>query len=116
MSIYFTTREGRDLWNPANVTGRLFHDQVNSVARILAIESGLGPIASDEVIVDEPKFLQFVKSFAEFVLTADPESGGRAVAQNCLGIAGALAEKLGGRMSDVPEIVSLICDGRRVVG
>jgi len=116
MSIYFIAKDGHDLWNPAAVTARLFWDQAESVGRIISIETGLGPIISDEVIVDDARFKLFVGAFADFILKLDRESGGRALAETCFGIAGALAQKLGGISFSELELVRLIEGGRRIVG
>ena len=64
MSIYFVTSDGRDLWNPSSFTAQLFCDQAESIARHLGVDSGLGPIVSDAVVVSELSFVSFAQSFA----------------------------------------------------
>ncbi|NMO20002.1 hypothetical protein HPC49_21955 [Pyxidicoccus fallax] len=116
MSIYFMTPNKRDVWNPASVTGRLFCEQVESVARLLDVESGLGAVVSDEVVVNDEKFVSFVQSFAERLLRTSAESGAYLLLEGCFSIAGALAVKLGARLPDDDTIATLVSEGRRIVG
>ena len=79
MSIYFVTSDGRDLWNPSSFTAQLFCDQAESIARHLGVDSGLGPIVSDAVVVSELSFVSFAQSFAVQLSQVDPESGAHAL-------------------------------------
>ncbi len=116
MSIYFMTASRQDVWNPASATGRLFCDQVESVARLLEVESGLGAIVSDEVVVNDEKFVSFVQSFAERLLRTSAESGAYRLLEGCFSIAGALALKLGARLPEDDTVARLVSEGRRIVG
>jgi hypothetical protein len=115
MSIYFVTKDGRDLWNPASLTARLFHNQAESVAKLIPSETGLGPIVSDEVILDEARFALFAKAFAGFILKMDRRSGAWALSENCFGMVAALAEKSGGAVFNDVELLPLVERGRRIL-
>jgi Family of unknown function (DUF6086) len=116
MSIYFVAPNGLDVWNPSSLTGRLFCDQVESVSRLLGIESGLGTIVSDEVAVNDEKFMSFAQSFAGLLLRTDPESGAYRLLEGCFCVVGALAAKLGARLPDDRAITRLVSNGHRIVG
>lgn len=104
MSVYFCTVDEQDLWNPATIVARLFRDQVESVARVLGIESGLGEIVSDEVVVDKVKFEAFMAAFSGLMLRTAPESGVHSLMGGCFEIVLALGDKLGGTGSETTVI------------
>ena len=116
MSIYFVTSDGRDLWNPSSFTAQLFCDQAESIARHLGVDSGLGPIVSDAVVVSELSFVSFAQSFAVQLSQVDPESGAHVLLEGCFSIVGALAAKLGVEWSHHEATARLVSDGARLVG
>jgi hypothetical protein len=59
MGVVISTGE-KDLWEPSLSVGRLFLDQVTSLERLTGLESGVSPIASDEVQIDPRKFKLFI--------------------------------------------------------
>jgi hypothetical protein len=94
MSLYFTSND-RDVWNPASGTGRLYSDQVASLARELGVESGLAPVISDEVKIDETVFVAFVQAGLAFSLQLGADSLPRALVSPVLAVSVALVETLG---------------------
>lgn len=116
MSIFFVTNEGNEIWNPASDTARLFCDQVASIARLLSVETGLGAIISDEVIVDAAQFKAFAAAFSGFMLRLQPDGKAWLLVAGCFSFVGALAERLGAQPVVEPELTRLIANGIRVIG
>lgn len=107
MSLYFTSRE-RDIWNPASETGRLYCEQVASIAKELGVESGLGPVISDEVEIDEGVFVAFVQAALALCLTLGAGALSGLLILPSLAISVALAEQLGS--ADLPAIPAFLVD------
>jgi hypothetical protein len=59
MSCFFEVGD-TTVWNPANTIARLFKGQVEAVATVYHVESGLGEIINDECRIDLPAFEKFV--------------------------------------------------------
>src|SRR4051812_34835899 len=75
MSIYFVECDGRDVWNPSSDAARTFHALAEAIARPLGVETGLGPIKSDEVVIDRTRFAAFGSAFAARLLSTSDNSG-----------------------------------------
>lgn len=59
MSCFFTLA-GRDVWNPSNSVGRLFHAQALQMGQVFGIRTGLGAFVDDECHVDAVDFRRFI--------------------------------------------------------
>ncbi len=103
MSIFFVTNEGNDIWNPGRVTAQMFCAQVTSIAREVGVESGLGAIISDQVIVDVEKFKAFAVAFAKYMLCLQPNDKAWTLLAGCFSFVGALAERLGAKPGALAE-------------
>ena len=52
MSVYFKDQSGHELWNPGQLTAKLFVEYAAALERALESSSGIGQIVADEVRVD----------------------------------------------------------------
>ncbi len=116
MSTCFTSRSGKKLWWPANLGARVFHDQAEAVGRMIEVETGLGPIVHDEVVVDDAKLEAFVNAFTVFMLRVADNSTARALLENCFAIAVAMAKKAGAKLPELGRLADLLARGERWVG
>jgi hypothetical protein len=117
MSIFFVTRDGDDLWNPASAKALAFHAQAAAVGALLGLETGLGPIVSDECVVEAAAFGAFEAAFVARVLgelerpTRDDEL------DRTFSIVLALGEALGlTRPSRDPRLEPFLSEGRARIG
>jgi hypothetical protein len=115
MSILFRTDDGTELWWPASITARLFHDQLGSIGRhLLGIESGLGFIEADEIAVDRQAFFAFTDAFHAYLGNARERT--HAMVGPAFAITLVLASKLGRPVGDDPVSQRYLEQGRRLVG
>ncbi len=117
MSIYFICN-GKDLWNPASFTGRLYCEQANAVARLLKIESGVGEVIRDEVAVDAEKFKAFATAYARLLLETSPGrlSSAHTLLDGCFVFTGAMARKLGVEFAAERTLTELLTLGAQLIG
>lgn len=59
MSQYFQAAD-TVLWNPSNGVAQLYVNQLDAIARVVEIPTGLGPQVADEYEIDMPVFTRFV--------------------------------------------------------
>ena len=86
MSVFFLSSEGEDAWNPSSDVAEVFLAQADTVARLLKIESGLGPIRGDEVIIDGSRFAAFGAAFARRMLQSADDSAMHKLLGGCFAI------------------------------
>lgn len=117
MSVYFLANE-RELWNPGVLTARFFCDAVASISQILRIESGLGPILSDEVHVDPVRLHAFALALLNF-LNRDPASAIGVLLSGTCAIVLALdvaATKGEGPIATDPNLLEYLQVGQAAIG
>jgi hypothetical protein len=110
VSVYFLANE-KDLWNPGFLAARFFCDAVASISGMLGIESGLGPILSDEVVVDPVALHAFALQMRELLLNRDPTSATRVMLSGTFAIVVALdvaATEGGGSFLTDPSLVEYV--------
>jgi hypothetical protein len=96
MSVSFVrSDDGSEIWNPGSMTATLFVEQVATIARMLQMESGVGPIAADEVRIDLAPFDAFGHAFAERLLHTPPDGCGFALMAPCFSVVLGLRRRLG---------------------
>ena len=118
MSIYFIAGD-TDLWNPASFTGRLYCEQANAVARLLNVDSGVGPVLKDEVVVDAERFKAFAAAYAREVLACGPRehlSSVRVLLDGCFAFTAAMAHKLGAEFPSNRTLTELLGLGSQLIG
>ena len=109
MSIYIKCA-GRSIWNPSSAVGFCFVDQIRSLEKMLAFESGVSPSINDEVDINLAIFEDFVSAALDrlertnhgelFALTA-----------GCLQICIALNWKMGGKLPPVSPKLKPLLEG-----
>lgn len=117
MSIYFSVGDGRDVWNPSSEVARVFLAQTEVMAHYLAMDSGLGPVVSDEVIIDTMRFAAFTSAFTQRMLEYADDSCFHALMSGCFSIVLGLRNQL--HMStptNDPRIVQYARAGDTLVG
>lgn len=117
MSVFFIASDGRDVWNPASEAARVFLEQATMMARILGIDSGLGPLVSDEVVIDEARFAKFGSAFAKRMLEYPDGTCFHALMGGCFSVVLGLGCELGlPAPSDDSRVGRYEREGRRLVG
>jgi hypothetical protein len=117
MSIFFLSPNGDDVWNPASDVARVFHAQVESVADLLGVESGLGAIKSDEIAIETMKFCAFGSALAARIEAYREDSCFVALVGNAFAIALALQDVLGLELqTEAPRIARYRALGHELVG
>ncbi|WP_157239843.1 DUF6086 family protein [Catenuloplanes japonicus] len=99
MSQYFQAG-AVELWNPATAVARLFARQVEAVAPIAGVPTGLGPEIGDEYDIDLPEFTAFVGALVGRYRTATHPVL-RALVEPVAAVGIVLVERAGG---SVPEL------------
>jgi hypothetical protein len=114
MSIFFLSPNGDDVWNPASDVARVFHAQVESVADLLGVESGLGAIKSDEIAIET---MTFGSALAARIEAYREDSCFVALVGNAFAIALALQDVLGLELqTEAPRIARYRALGHELVG
>jgi hypothetical protein len=98
MSVMFSV-DGLSVWWPASTVGRLFKEQAEAVATALEIQSGLGELFADEVVIDLPVFEAFVMSLAEQYNT--PYYVVKSLITGVFGTSYVMAERAGGQLPEM---------------
>jgi hypothetical protein len=106
MSVLFSAN-GASVWNPSAAVGRLFKGQVEAIAAVLDVPSGLGEFFADEYVIDMPMFERFLERLTEQYDDPSPFVI-KALVEGVLGTSYVMVERGGGQ---VPEI-----DPQRVPG
>lgn len=98
MSIMFSAN-GTSVWWPASTVGRLFREQAEAVATALDIQSGLGELFADEVVIDLPVFEEFVMRLADQYAT--PYYIVQSLIAGVFGTSYVIVERAGGRLPEI---------------
>jgi hypothetical protein len=104
MSVMFSV-DGTSVWWPASDIGRLFKEQAEAVAAALGVQSGLGDLYADEVVIDLPVFEAFVMMLADRYNT--PYYVVKSLVAGVFGASYVMIERAGGQL---PEMDSQMPD------
>jgi hypothetical protein len=102
MSCYFQI-DDNVLWNPSNEVARLFKGQIEVVASVLRLDSGLGDIIEDECEVAPDVFERFVaEAMKQYQHVLHPIF--RSLTVGVIATASVLVERAGGQLPELdPE-------------
>ena len=106
MSIIIYATSGQTIWEPSLDVAKLFVEHARLLEPLCGVLSGVGPVVSDEVVIDPHQFGRFLQAGGR--LLEQSNSGPlHALVSGFLTLGGGLYRRMTGREPDLPAGLGL---------